>query len=1733
MGSNQKRLISGISVFAILLGICIFAFVAGAQQGVDVVLANLQANAKLHAPDAILADFVNGEAEMAVIVLLEPTATAKGLAYKSKLSARVPAEFTGPGAATYYDLQDESVRAQLQATVTETVNRVIGELGATGITVTQRFSYQFGFAAKVTLAALERIVNSPDVVTVEKDHILRAHLAQGIPLMNATTVRGSYTGSGLSIAICDTGIDTSHPRLGGGGFPNSKVIGGYDTGDNDADPRPNSVSGQAHGTCCAGIAAGNLGTVGDYIGGVAPDAKLYAVKISTGNTGSAETSAMIAGWEWCITHKNDNPGNPIMIISTSFGGGRFTSTCDSDTPSMTTAAANAVAAGITIFASSGNDGYCDSIGWPACISYVNSVGAVYDANFGTYNPCVSADSCALKTPTSGCGTGWYVSESSSPDKVTAYSNSASFLTLFAPSNQAYTTDIVGAGGESSGDYDPTFGGTSAACPYAAGAAAVLQQAAKAKTGSYLTPAQVKTYLVNNGDNVTDAKVAVTKPRINLGRAVDALPSTPSLPAPILTAEPPVTPGTENTIYWSAVSAPADIALAVGSRQHPLQPVSKTLTSDDDLRGDDRSEPAQATLPLESVFVPQVEGEKVISDSGPLAPVTVFSETFEGDFPGSNWTLSSANPTWNDVNYDKHGGSWSGWCGGSSLNPANGYTDNMNAWMVYGPFSLADATSASVSFWYKNLSESGWDFFKWLASVNGVNFYGYQISGDQNSWRSQVFDLASVPTLGDLRGQPQVWIAFIFTSDGSISGPTYKGAYVDDVIITKDSSQPDLTTYKLANWNDKIPVGTTQLGMNEAHSYSGVYYDNQMLYFNWASINQGTAASGSYTVHVEVTGTGGDTWDWTIPSDAINQWWGLPTDQAVGPLAAGSHTFKVWVDYNNTVAESDESNNYYERTITVAATEVSYYAECADNSGFSSPSNSGWTTQRQWTFINLTPGQTYWYRVKAKSGTTESVWSNVEHSQQELSGTIQLSAATYSVNENGGSVTITVTRTGGSSGAVGVSYATSNGTATAGLDYTATSGTLSWADGDTGNKTFSIPILDDSTYEGNETVNLTLSSPTGGATLGSPSTGVLTIVENDPAPAGSLQFSSATYSVDENGGSVTITVTRTGGSSGTVGVGYGTSNGTATAGSDYTATSGTLSWANGDTGNKTFSIPILDDSTYEGNETVNLTLSSPTGGATLGSPSTAVLTIIENDPPCTSPRLVSMPTDAAGDPGQTGIVIPVNVDNASGIAGVDVCFSYDPAILTCTNAQTAALTTGFSLAKNITTGQVCVSMASPTAIVSGSGALINVTCDVSASAASGATTNLVLQSVSLFDQDALSICFTKQDGLFTVSEPCHKGDVNHDDSINSGDAILILRIAVGSLNPDTYQSCAADTNDSGSVNSADAILVLKAAVFLPTIFYLSPSSGPVGSPVAIKGWNFGDTQGSSTVKFNGVVAAVASWSKSEIRVNVPSAATSGSVMVTVGGVVSNPVPFTIGGATALSIDTAGEPSSILVGFPSKTGGSPGQRGVVVPIYINEAIGVAGGDIRLSYDPSVLRVSDVQLAESTLGFALVKTINPGEVRISLARATGIDVSDGSFIYVIFDVLSSAAIGAKIPLRLESVSLFDDTAQPIGSRTQEGIFSVGYCVSGQIADAKTGSPVSGVEVYFQDRFGTDVSTVMTDKEGGYIQCGFAPERTPTVKVLVKPSASGYRISPRKRSVKIVDHNVTSINFKARLLR
>ena len=113
---------------------------------------------------------------------------------------------------------------------------------------------------------------------------------------------------------------------------------------------------------------------------------------------------------------------------------------------------------------------------------------------------------------------------------------------------------------------------------------------------------------------------------------------------------------------------------------------------------------------------------------------------------------------------------------------------------------------------------------------------------------------------------------------------------------------------------------TQSAGSAAHTYAGAYYDDQPLYFNWLSQNAGSLNALNYTVHAEVTGTGGSIFDWTgINTPALGSTM-LTTDQVVGPLSAGSHTFKLWLDYpgNGVVNEFMETNNYYERTITVLA-----------------------------------------------------------------------------------------------------------------------------------------------------------------------------------------------------------------------------------------------------------------------------------------------------------------------------------------------------------------------------------------------------------------------------------------------------------------------------------------------------------------------------------------------------------------------------------------------------------------------------------------------------------------------------------------------------------------------------------------------------------------------------------------------------------------------------------------------
>ena len=226
------------------------------------------------------------------------------------------------------------------------------------------------------------------------------------------------------------------------------------------------------------------------------------------------------------------------------------------------------------------------------------------------------------------------------------------------------------------------------------------------------------------------------------------------------------------------------------------------------------------------------------------------------------------------------------------------------------------------------------------------------------------------------------------------------------------------------------------------------------------------------------------------------------------------------------------------------------------------------------------------------------------------GVIGFKSLRYDVDETDGLATVTVERLDGVGGAVSVDYSTADGSANAGSDYTSASGTLNWADGDGADRTFTVPVDWDGRGEGGESVSLALTNPGGGSELGSNASAVLRIA--DDGASGALAMSSNAYSISEADGVVTVTVNRPGGSlGGPVTIGYATTDGTATAGSDYTAASGTLTFGPGEA-TKTFTVAVTSDSGFEADETFQVALSNATGGANVGSPAGASVTILNDD-----------------------------------------------------------------------------------------------------------------------------------------------------------------------------------------------------------------------------------------------------------------------------------------------------------------------------------------------------------------------------------------------------------------------------------------------------------------------------------------------------------------------------------------
>lgn len=322
----------------------------------------------------------------------------------------------------------------------------------------------FLFVNVSTLHGLFALANRDEVLRLHEERFLDHEFVESLPLIHQPEVAATgKTGAGTSVAVLDTGADFTRSEFGScksAGAVGCKVAYAADLATND---RVNDDDG--HGTNVSAIVLG-----------VAPSSKVLALDVFAG--ASAPSSAILAAIDWTI--KNRATYN-IVAMNMSLGSGMYNAACASDL--FATALANARSAGIVPAVASGNNGYTGALASPACVPAAVSVGAVYDANLGglRYSACSDPTTAA--------------------DKVTCFSNSASFLSVLAPGA------AITAGGF-------RMTGTSQAAPHVAGALAVVRAAFPNESLS-ANIARV----TNTGPSVTDARNKITKRRLDLLAAV--------------------------------------------------------------------------------------------------------------------------------------------------------------------------------------------------------------------------------------------------------------------------------------------------------------------------------------------------------------------------------------------------------------------------------------------------------------------------------------------------------------------------------------------------------------------------------------------------------------------------------------------------------------------------------------------------------------------------------------------------------------------------------------------------------------------------------------------------------------------------------------------------------------------------------------------------------------------------------------------------------------------------------------------------------------------------------------------------------------------------------------------------------------------------------------------------------------------------------------------------------------
>jgi hypothetical protein len=339
----------------------------------------------------------------------------------------------------------------------------------------------------ITQYALESLQKNPNVAMIVTDKPVEACLSESGPLINSDGAHSSgYTGSGVTVAVLDTGIDTDHPNLSDdliweecflsdGGCPS--------TSGTTASGPGSAEDGHGHGTHVSGIITSSH----SIYEGIAPDAGIVAIKVLT-DSGSGWSSDTIAAIDWVTTNK-DTYG--IEIINMSLGSSGYSGVCDGSNPAYAAAVNAAKSAGITLFAASGNDAYASQMSSPACISSVISVGAVYDANVGG----VSWSACTDPT--------------TQADQIACSSNVSVELDILAPGS------IITSSGLGGGTTDKS--GTSMASPHAAAVAALIIQ-----KYSPQTPDEIEGILKCAGSLIYDSRIGMNFPRIDALEALNDL-----------------------------------------------------------------------------------------------------------------------------------------------------------------------------------------------------------------------------------------------------------------------------------------------------------------------------------------------------------------------------------------------------------------------------------------------------------------------------------------------------------------------------------------------------------------------------------------------------------------------------------------------------------------------------------------------------------------------------------------------------------------------------------------------------------------------------------------------------------------------------------------------------------------------------------------------------------------------------------------------------------------------------------------------------------------------------------------------------------------------------------------------------------------------------------------------------------------------------------------------------------